>query len=115
MPPAKKNTSTRLPTVEAVLHAVLLRQDAAMPLTPAEVAADDARRCDAPPAAEISWPTPSPWFSWERPPAPAVDNVVAFRAASPPLAFAARAPAAVSPETRTQLGELIDEMKREAP
>ena len=114
MPRPQKNRSP----IEAVLHAVLLPQDAALPLTPKEVADYDARHRAEPPAAIPPAQPPSPRFSWERKPAsPAADNVVAFRSTPPAesLAYAARAGNAVSLATRAKLARLVKEMKRDQP
>jgi len=118
MPSRKKaNSPSRLPRpIESVLRAVLLNQDAAIPVTPAEVAAFDARHKDAPPPPIHPPHPPSPLFSWEKKEAlPTVDQVVGFPqpSAGDTLAFAARKGLAVTPETRAKLSRLIQEMKED--
>ncbi len=110
----KKRPSAKRPTMESVLRAVWL--EAAIPVTPEEVAIHDARHRNEPRPA-IQPPAESlPFFSWERKKAPpAADNIIAFRTdrAAVPLAYAARAPRAVSPQTHAKLAQLVDEMRRE--
>ena len=90
-----------------------------MPLTPREVADHDARHRAEPPEITVPAPPPSPLFRWERTTAPRpAGNVVAFRSAPEapaPLAYAARAPHAVSAQTRAKLARLVREMKSAPP
>lgn len=111
---SKDESSERLPApLECVLRAVMLGQGAAIPLTPREVAAHDARGIkltDLQPS-----PDAIPVLSWERK-HPAAD-VVPF---SPPgsldtLAYAARTRNGISAETRARLSQLLRDLPKSPP
>ncbi len=112
MPHPKKRSRPKRQPLEAVLRATLLRQGAVIPVTPEEVAAFDARHGDGLPPIQPPR-APSCRFSWETED-PAAGTVVAFSDRPVgPLAYAARAGGAVSPETQAKLRALVREMKHE--
>lgn len=106
----------RLPrALECVLRAVLLREGTAIPVTPREVALYQAQVNPA--CQELVRPsqTPSFLYSWERSaPRSALAEVVAFESQSivDGLAYAARAEAPVSEETRAKLSRMVVQMHR---
>jgi hypothetical protein len=112
MPHPRKRSLPKRQPIEAVLRAALLRQGVVIPVTPKEVAAFDARHCEGLPPIQPPR-APSSRFSWETGD-PATGTVVAFSDIPVgPLAYAARAGGAVSPETQAKLRELVREMKHE--
>lgn len=113
----RKTSPRRRRPAEAALHAALLRQDRAIPVTPAEVAAFDARHPDDGTMAPLP-PPPSLRYSWEPPEPAAAGTVVDFPAAplDTPMSLAARTEVAVSAATRAKLATLVRTMQqREKP
>lgn len=109
---SKKDTRS----VDRLLGEVLRERASTIPVTAAEVAAAELQMITSSPSAPVTTP-PSLAFSWERPHDPAAGSVVPFPAeqVTPPLAFAARAKAAISSPTLARLQALVRQMKEEEP